>query len=111
MFLKLLLSSLFCMMCCVLPMKAQFRLDPIPAEQDTYTSESAPTTTHGGALQLITQSVPGARQDIYVKFYFAGITASATKVVSAKLRLYALSNTSDELYAHYVPNGWGAKAN
>lgn len=105
--LKLFLSSLFCMMCCVLPMKAQFRLDPIPAEQDTYTSESAPTTTHGGALQLITQSVPGARQDIYVKFYFAGITASATKVVSAKLRLYALSNTSDELYAHYVPNGWG----
>lgn len=83
------------------------RLEPIIAEQDTYTTELSPTETHGSSTQLITRSLMGDRQDIYVKFYFAGITAHNTKVLSAKLRLYALSDSNDEVCAYYVPNGWG----
>ena len=89
---------------------APVTLEPVIAEQDTYTSESSPDTRYGKRTELVTCNGSGERSDIYVKFYFAGITAYGTKVKSAKLMLYAITDTDDEIRAYYVPNGWGENA-
>jgi hypothetical protein len=70
---------------------------------DSYVSAAIPNTNYGGSQQLRFDASPVVRG--YLKFSVQGLTAP---VVSAKLRIYANSSSSQGFHVHAIPvNTWG----
>jgi hypothetical protein len=83
---------------------AQADTSTVVASDDTYSSQSNPSTRHGGNSSLSVNAAPRERR-AYVKFTVTGIPAGAT-AVTAVLRLRASAASSATLTAWSVSSGW-----
>jgi hypothetical protein len=73
---------------------------------DAYVASAIPNTNYGGSQQLRFDASPVVRG--YLTFNVQGLTAP---IVSAKLRIYANSSSTQGFKVHAVPlNTWGERS-